>query len=88
MHQRHNLVAVEVGIGFRNAQANDDGSLANQEKRPVLFRDVLGVAAGGDDAERLEGGLFQFGFQILVRHNGCFTLRRANNFDFCAERQH
>jgi hypothetical protein len=47
MHQRHRFVAIEVGIGFRNAQADEDDLLADQKERPVLLRDVVGFARRG-----------------------------------------
>jgi hypothetical protein len=58
MHQGDDFVAIEVGIGLGNAQPDDYGSLADPEERSVLLRDVVGLATGRDDTERLERSFF------------------------------
>jgi hypothetical protein len=74
MHQRHDLVAIKVGIGFRNAQPDDYGSLADQKERSDFLRDLVSLAVCCDDAERLEGFFFQLGFQVLGCHYDRFSL--------------
>jgi hypothetical protein len=74
--QRHNLIAIEIWIGLRDTEPNDDGALSDHYHGQVAFRDLIGFAGGSYDTKWLKGLLVQFGFQVLRRQHDRFSVKK------------